>query len=232
MISCIIPCFNEEKRIEKILYSLLTLSIDIEYICIDDGSNDKTFDLLSKIKDKRLKIIKNHENVWKYKSLLSGINLSQWNTLIFLDADLINFEVESILKGIEIFERNNLDMLIFRRKNTLFRLELFWLDILLSWERILRKNKFLDFFHKYEIKPFEIELALGKYCLDNNLKVWWMYSLRENTFKFQKRWYVQWFIDDIKMYKDIWLLKNEWYKQYYAIKNSQYIIYSFDWKKN
>ena len=59
-----------------------------------------------------------------------------------------------------------------------------------------------------------------------------MYSLRENTFKFQKRWYVQWFIDDIKMYKDIWLLKNEWYKQYYAIKNSQYIIYSFDWKKN
>ena len=40
-VSIIIPCFNEEKTIEKIIEKVLNLKdINLEIIVIDDGSSD------------------------------------------------------------------------------------------------------------------------------------------------------------------------------------------------
>jgi len=64
--SFIIPVYNEEKAIEKVI-ELLKLEAsnseninEFEIIIVDDNSTDKTFEILNKIKD--IIIIKNLNN--------------------------------------------------------------------------------------------------------------------------------------------------------------------------
>ena len=49
--SIIIPCFNVEETINKTINSVLNQDfVDYEIIAINDGSNDKTFEVISKLK--------------------------------------------------------------------------------------------------------------------------------------------------------------------------------------
>ena len=60
-LSIVVPCFNEEKTIEKIIDKIIKYSpYDNEIIVIDDCSNDKSKQILeSEIKDKISKLIVN-----------------------------------------------------------------------------------------------------------------------------------------------------------------------------
>ena len=54
-ISVIIPTYNEEKNISKLLYSLLNQSHKPDEIIISDGgSTDKTVDIINNIKKKMI----------------------------------------------------------------------------------------------------------------------------------------------------------------------------------
>ena len=54
LVSIIIPCFNEEKTIVKIIDKILNVKdIKKEIIIIDDNSTDKTKQLLEKIISKK-----------------------------------------------------------------------------------------------------------------------------------------------------------------------------------
>ena len=53
------PAYNEEKNVEEAINSILNQSFrDIELIVVDDGSEDNTFDIISRISktDNRLKV--------------------------------------------------------------------------------------------------------------------------------------------------------------------------------
>ncbi len=56
-ISVIIPIFNEERYIEKIIAKVSKVNIEKEIIIVNDGSTDTTLRLLKKLKFKNLKII-------------------------------------------------------------------------------------------------------------------------------------------------------------------------------
>lgn len=59
MFSIFMPAYNEEENIEEAINSILGQSYrDIELIVVDDGSEDNTFDIISRIskKDSRLKV--------------------------------------------------------------------------------------------------------------------------------------------------------------------------------
>ena len=63
-VSIIIPCYNEERTIEKILEKIFNLrDINLEIIVIDDGSTDLSKDILEKkLKNKIDKLILNKKN--------------------------------------------------------------------------------------------------------------------------------------------------------------------------
>ena len=57
-ISIIIPSYNEEKNISRCLDSVLNQTFtDFEVLCVDDGSTDKTFDIIKKYSEKDGRII-------------------------------------------------------------------------------------------------------------------------------------------------------------------------------
>lgn len=89
LLSVLIPVFNEEKTIEKIINKIRESKISsIEIIVIDDASTDKTREILAKIKNKIDVLILKDVNGGKGSSIREGIKKATGNIVIFQDADL------------------------------------------------------------------------------------------------------------------------------------------------
>ncbi len=88
-ISIIIPCFNEVKTIEKILYKIsLQTNFLKEIIIVDDMSTDGSRELLKNIKNKFDILILNDQNYGKGYSIRQGIEKSSGDIILIQDADL------------------------------------------------------------------------------------------------------------------------------------------------
>ena len=94
-LSIIIPCYNEEEVLPLILKRLNTLSIDwtsrddfteIEFIFVDDGSQDRTYDLLTEISkaDLRVKVVRFSRNIEHQADLLAGYESAQGDVIVSL----------------------------------------------------------------------------------------------------------------------------------------------------
>ena len=93
-ISVVVPCYNEEPTI-TLFYDEITkvsenMEVNFEYIFVDDGSKDKTMDILKELanKDKRVKYIKLSRNFGKEGAMLAGLKLSTGDYVTIMDADL------------------------------------------------------------------------------------------------------------------------------------------------
>ena len=91
-VSILIPCFNEEKTIKKVIDKVLNIdlgNISREIIIINDGSTDQTKTLLESYEDiKNVKLIHHDRNYGKGKALRSGIKNALNDIIIIQDADL------------------------------------------------------------------------------------------------------------------------------------------------
>ena len=91
-ISVIIPCYNEEKFINRIVDDILKKNKDLslEIIVIDDASKDKTQEIINELKDKKIinKALFNETNKGKGFCIRRGIDVSNGDIIIIQDADL------------------------------------------------------------------------------------------------------------------------------------------------
>jgi len=85
--SVIIPLYNKEKYIQNTLDCVLNQSFDkFEVILVNDGSTDKSLEILEKFTDSRLKIIhQKNQGVSVARNI--GMENAQANYICFLDAD-------------------------------------------------------------------------------------------------------------------------------------------------
>ena len=88
-ISVIIPVYNEEKHLSKCLDSVISQTLeDIEIICIDDGSNDASQDILKKYEesDMRIKVItQRHQGLPSARN--TGLATAKGEYIGFVDSD-------------------------------------------------------------------------------------------------------------------------------------------------
>jgi len=91
-LSIIIPVYNEHKTIESLVNKVLKVdlgNIEKEVIVVDDGSKDKTTDVLkSKIEPIVSKIIYKQKNEGKGAALRTGFQNATGDYVIIQDADL------------------------------------------------------------------------------------------------------------------------------------------------
>lgn len=89
LVSIIIPCYNAQNYLEECLDSIIDQSFkNFEVIAINDGSSDKTLEILKKysIKDERVKFFDQDNSGVSY-TRNRGINLASGNYIMFVDAD-------------------------------------------------------------------------------------------------------------------------------------------------
>ena len=80
--------YNCEETIEAAVSSILNQTCpDIEVIVCDDGSTDRTYEILSQIKDNRVKIIRNKKNLGLPTSLNKCFRESKGIYIARMDAD-------------------------------------------------------------------------------------------------------------------------------------------------
>ena len=87
--SIIIPCYKVEKYIRECLDSVLVQSYqDWEAICVDDGSPDRTSEILDEyaVKDQRIKVI-HQENRGLSEARNSALKVAEGEWLYYLDSD-------------------------------------------------------------------------------------------------------------------------------------------------
>lgn len=117
--SIVIPLFNEEKRCKKFLNKLTKKYgnfSNIEIIFVNDGSTDKTLEILLDLKNKfrNIKLINNEKNMGKGFSVKRGVLSSRGKKIIMVDGDgsLYIEEIEKIARFLEEYDvvignRNN-----------------------------------------------------------------------------------------------------------------------------
>lgn len=92
--SIVVPMYNEAENIfafyEKIVNVLDKLNLPFEIICVNDGSQDNTLELLLSLreKDSRIIIIDLSRNFGKEIALSAGIDFAHGEAIIPIDADL------------------------------------------------------------------------------------------------------------------------------------------------
>jgi glycosyltransferase involved in cell wall biosynthesis len=93
-VSVIVPCYNEQEVLPE-LFTRLTnvagsLGLEWEVICVDDGSTDNTWRLLSEQyeKDPRWRAISLSRNFGHQIAVTTGINHASGDAVVLIDADL------------------------------------------------------------------------------------------------------------------------------------------------
>jgi glycosyltransferase involved in cell wall biosynthesis len=95
LITIIIPAYNEEEALPKCLQRITKLidketSHDFEVLLVDDGSKDKTVEIIKKKRqeDKRFSYVTFSRNFGKEIAILAGLDYAKGDAVIFIDADL------------------------------------------------------------------------------------------------------------------------------------------------
>ncbi|GAB1857518.1 glycosyltransferase family 2 protein [Flavobacteriaceae bacterium MHTCC 0001] len=85
--SVIVPLYNKENYIKNTIGNVLNQTFkNFEIIVVNDGSTDRSLDVISRIEDKRIKII-NQENKGVSVARNKGIVSANAQYIVFLDAD-------------------------------------------------------------------------------------------------------------------------------------------------
>jgi glycosyltransferase involved in cell wall biosynthesis len=95
-VSIVVPLYNEEENVEvlheRIMEVLTSNNIDYEIIYVDDGSNDKTLQLLDMLQSrhKNILVLSLRRNFGQTAAFAAGFDFARGDIVITMDGDLQN----------------------------------------------------------------------------------------------------------------------------------------------
>jgi glycosyltransferase involved in cell wall biosynthesis len=168
--SCVVPAFNEGRRIVNVINTLLECPEIWEVIAVDDGSSDDTWQVLSELEDPRLLKIRLDQNGGKTKAIFTGIRAARGDYIVTIDSDLLNLKSEHIRSLLSPIDLGVADVTISLRENSLWIYKLFLSDFV-SWERVIPRYLLEDESY-YIIGPwFGLEVKMNEKIIENNCRV-------------------------------------------------------------
>lgn len=204
-ITVIIPAYNEEKRISSVLDPLLATTLIDEIIIVNDGSTDKTAAVVQGYKDYNNVCLLNHlKNKGKGAALQAGIEVTEADIVVFLDADLVGLVPEHINNLVTpLLEDRNLQMTVGRLSGGRISVNLAQRILpILNGQRALRRD-FLKTLPNLSFTKFGVEIFLSKYAKKRGVKVKEV-LLRglSQILKEEKEGFLRGFFHRLQMYKE------------------------------
>ncbi|MCX7973940.1 MAG: glycosyltransferase family 2 protein [Candidatus Aminicenantes bacterium] len=191
-LSIVIPVYNEEKSIHETIEFFKTLiekTQNLEVIFVDDGSTDKTSDILKSFAADRISLLIHERNKGYGAAIKSGVAIATYDYIAITDADG-SYPHEKVLELFKMLMERNVDMVVgarigkavkmgfFRKlaKYFLKRLAEFLTDCsipdLNSGLRIVRKE-LIQKFMKFLPDRFSFTSTLTLLLLTNNYKIFY-----------------------------------------------------------
>lgn len=112
VVTVLMAVYNGEKYLCEAIESILDQTYtNFEFLIINDGSSDRTEEIILSYNDKRIRYIKNEQNLKLIASLNKGLDLAKGKYIARMDADDISLP-ERLKKQVEFMERNTDHILV------------------------------------------------------------------------------------------------------------------------
>lgn len=160
-ITAIICAYNEERSIGQVLHALAGSGIFEETIVVDDGSTDKTWEIIQNCgKEYDLTAIRLQENKGKGNAMAIGVEHAHGEILVFWDADVVGSKEEHFLQLIAPIIDDEADMVLGQPDDTAISFELNIFKSL-TGQRALRMDDILLLLDDMKASKFGVETLIN-----------------------------------------------------------------------
>jgi glycosyltransferase involved in cell wall biosynthesis len=206
--TCIIPCYNEQSRILSVLKKITSLTHVDAIIVVDDWSTDDSAHMIQEYcaqhTNKAIQLISYPHNAGKSHAVYTWLQQVTTPYVLLFDADLTQIQTDEISYMIDsLYAHPRIDMGILRRISSDWYIKLFYRELLLSGQRILRTQDLHDIFASASIHKYQLEVAINAYMKQHRKTTVRYPFSADNTFKHHKRWFRYGWKRDVLMFKDI-----------------------------
>ncbi|MBI2644657.1 glycosyltransferase [Candidatus Uhrbacteria bacterium] len=170
-ITAIIPAYNEEKNIGRVLDVLMHANIFSSVLVVDDGSQDHTADVART----HGALVIQQENQGKGAAMIAGARAADTEHIFFCDADVIGLKREHICLLVDPVVSGMAAMTVgLRDRGVFFTWLLPHIAPILGGERALSRILFLAMVETYahcSLSDFGIETYMNAYCSSRRLRI-------------------------------------------------------------
>lgn len=222
-VTCIVPFYNEGKRVLSVLSILSEVSNLDSIICVDDGSHDTVYRKIRELFPEVL-ILRHKKNRGKAEAIQTALSAVTTDYVMLLDADLAQLYSHEIEQAISTVQKDPLiDMLVFRNVNETWYCKALRGDVLTSGQRILLTSD-LKRIYKTKPKNYQIELAINSYMMKHVKNVYWVVYSGKNVTKPQKIGILKGWMEEFKMYSSMFEYAGykSYVKSYFTFCVNQY----------
>lgn len=166
--SCIIPAYNEARRIGAVLDAVTGHPLLCEIIVVDDQSSDDTAGAAQR---DGVKVIRLARNRGKSRAVAEGIAAAAGSHLLLLDADLIGLTAHDVTALIQPVKLHQADATLSLRRNSPLVWRAIGLDYI-SGERVFARALVDDRLQELRDLPrFGLEVWLNTIWIDEDIRL-------------------------------------------------------------
>lgn len=148
-ISIVTACYYNGMNIPETYEAIKTSVFNVckkyefEWVCVDDGSGDDTYEVLKKYqkKDARIKVVKLSRNFGEFRAIVAGLSVATGDAIAVISADLQD-PPEMIPDLIKMWEKGSLVNLAVRKEREESALKNFFAD---TYYKLIRKWVIADY---------------------------------------------------------------------------------------